>query len=843
MITRRVATLLYGTVLLAVGIGTSAVASDARPREAIVTAHSAYEILPLMFEARGDDRGAPATLVSHGHAQRIAVTRDAVHVAVPVVRRGDRVDAGPVDGRAADSRTDAHADVVTMRFAGAREDAHVRGLDVQPGRINYLRAGDPSGNRIDVPVFARAAIEGVYPRIDAIVYGSGRSLEYDLVVAPGGNPEAIRMRVDGASAVTLDDSGNAVITTAGSALSLHRPFAWQDDPGGRRRVDAAFILRDSRELAFAVGNYDRTLPLVIDPVIAYATFVGGSGVDVATAIAVDANGSAYIAGYTASPDFPLRNALDASLNGRKGDMDAFVAKLAPDGKSLVYATYLGGPTGRDCATGIAVDESGSAYVTGTTTAGDFPVTTNAYQNGTATGGSFVAKLNRAGNGLVYSTYVTGATVHSLAVDASGSAYITGKAASTFITTPNAFQPSTPVPGSETGFVLKLAPTGSTASYATFLGGTSSGQATAIAVDAQGRAHVGGWAAGNFPLVLPLQSALAGVKDGFVSVLDATGSRLVSSTVIGGSQSDTVNALALGTDGAVYIAGETYSADFPSVNGFQPVKAGYRLINGIVGNAFVAKLDLSASRIVWSSFLGGEICKSYCQSLIDGDLFPGDAAYGLAVDAEGHAYVSGIARTWTFPLVDSTSPRKQQDNEDSGFVAKVSAAGSAILFSTFVRTGFSGTGVTGGFPEGALNAVAVDRAGAAYVAGDSTFSTQVTTSEGAFQTVNPGGATAIVAKFPPQSRRLTIDVADHDADAVSLVTITARVDGPETSGYVLFKSGANNLGAAPLDANHATYIAPLSPGIHTLNAELSTPDGNVDAPPMILVVDQPLVCSK
>lgn len=843
MIIRRVATLLYGTVLLLVGIDTRAVALEAFPRDAADPARSAYEILPLMFEARGDDGGAPAALVSYGHARRIAVTRDAVHVTLPVARGGDGVDERSIDYRAGDAHTDVGADVVTLRFAGAREDAHLRGLDVQSGRINYLRTGDPSGNRIDVPVFARAAIEGVYPRIDAIVYGSGRSLEYDLVVAPGGNPGAIRMRIDGASTVTLDDSGDAVIATAGSELSLHRPVAWQDGPGGRRSVDAAFVLRDSSELAFVVGDYDRTRPLIIDPVIAYATFVGGSNADVPMAIAVDANGSAYVAGYTVSSDFPLRNAFDASLNSKKSDLDAFVAKLAPDGKSLVYATYLGGPAGREYATGIAVDQNGSAYVTGTTTAGDFPVTTNAYQKGTATGGSFVAKLNPAGNGLVYSTYVTGTTVHSLAIDASGSAYVTGQATSAFITTPGAFQPSSPVPSSETGFVLKLAPTGSTASYATFLSGTNLSHANAIAVDAQGRAHVGGWAAGDFPLVLPLQSVVAGGTQGFVSVLDATGSRLVFSTVIGGSQSDEVNALALGTDGTVYIAGETYSADFPSVNGFQPVKAGYRLINAITGSAFVAKLDVSTSRIVWSSFLGGEICNSYCQSLFGGDLFAGDAAYGIAVDAEGHAYVTGLARSWTFPLVDSTSPRKQQDNEDSGFVAKVSAAGTTLLFSTFVRTGFSGSMVMSGFPEGAVNAVAIDGAGTAYVAGDSSYSSDVTTSAGAFQAVNPGGPTSIIVKFPPPSRRLTIDVQNHDADAPSPVTMTASVDGPEASGYVIFRSAANILGAAPLDANRATYVTPLSPGIHTLNAALSTPEGNVDAPPMILVIDQPLVCSK
>ncbi|HEU5481291.1 MAG TPA: hypothetical protein VFU90_15705, partial [Candidatus Tumulicola sp.] len=410
-------------------------------------------------------------------------------------------------------------------------------------------------------------------------------------------------------------------------------------------------------------------------------------------------------------------------------------------------------------------------------------------------------------------------------------------------TPGVFQPTWPSGGDESSFALKLNPAGSAASYATFLGGVNATSANAIAVDGQGRAHIGGWAAGDIPLVLPVQATAGGAKDGFVSVLDASGSRLVSSTWFGGFNDDSVNALAIGADGAVYIAGETYSPNFPSVNGFQPVKSGYRLVNATLGNAFVAKLDLEARRIVWSSFLGGEICTGYCQALGGGIQFPGDAAHGIAVDTQGHAYVTGLARTWTFPLVDSTSPRKQQDNEDSGFVAKVSVAGSTLLFSTFVRTGYSGTAVTAGFPDGSVSAVAIDRAGAAYVAGDSTFSTQVTTSAGAFQSVNPGGATAIIVKFPSRSRHLTIDVANRDVDASSLVTMTARVDGPETSGYVIFKSGANKLGAAPLTANLATYITPLSPGIHTLNAELSMPDGNVDAPPMILVVDQPLVCSK
>ena len=829
---RRAARLLFGTISVATAACAGIAAAHAPGQDAAASARAAYATLPLMFEARGDDRDAPVALVSHGHAPRIAVTRDAIHVALPGTRLPG---AGEIRAAA------AAADTVTLRFLGAAPAARLRGRDPQPTRIHYLRDGSPADNRIDVPVFGRASIERLYPHIDVIVYGSGDALEYDLVVAPHGDPAAMRMQIEGASGVALDRGGDAVITTPQGDLRLHRPVAWQEGNGGRTDVDAAFVLSRPMEIAFEVGEYDHARPLVIDPVIAYATYVGGSSADGALAIAVDANGSAYAAGYTTSADFPLRNSLDASL-GRKSDMDAFVAKLAPDGKSLVYATYLGGSTGREMATAIAVDAMGSAYVAGTTSAGDFPVTANAYQKGTAAGGSFVAKLSPAGNALVYSTYVAATTAHSLAVDGAGSAYLTGKATPAFVATPGAFEVTSPVAFGETGFVLKLDPAGSSASYATFLGGPGTTQANAIAVDGDGRAFVGGLATVDFPIVLPFQLFPGGDLDGFVSVLDPSGSRLVTSTLIGGSRDDAVNALALGADGSVYIAGETYSANFPSVNGFQPVKSGFRLINSTVGNAFVAKVDLQTRRIVWSSFLGGEICTYYCQTLYDNVQYPGDAAYAIAVDADGHAYVTGLARTLTFPLVDSTSARNQ-GSQDSGFVAKVSAAGTALIFSTFVRVGMSTSGSIGRFPDGAINAVAVDGAGAAYVAGESTDATDFTPSSGALQTTNPGIPTPIAVKFPPPSGRLTLGSSNVDTDADTPVTLTASVEGAQVTGYVAFYSGTRALGSATLDANRATFATLMPPGIHTLNARVATPDGTLDTSPLIQIVDQPLVCTR
>lgn len=829
---RGVTRVLFAAGALAVATGATAAAGRDDGRIAASDARAAYEVLPLMFEARGGDRVTPDALISHGHAARIAVTRDAVRVGLP---GGPRERAG--DGLG----SSGSASAVTLRFAGASAHARLRGIDARNARIHYLRTSDASRNRVDVPVFGRAAIEELYPGVDAVFYGNRRNLEYDLIVAPGADPNSIAMRVEDASAITLDDAGDAVIATRQGDLLLRQPVAWQNGDQGRVEVDAGFVLRNPREIAFAIGAYDHRRTLVIDPVVDYATYVGGTSLDGGLAIAVDASGSAYIAGYTTSPDFPLRNGFDSSL-GRKSDQDAFVAKLAPDGRSLVYATYLGGPTGRDVATTIAVDGAGNAYVAGATTASDFPVTAAAYQKGTTAGGSFVTKLNAAGNALVYSTYVAATLIHSLAIDAAGSAYVAGKATPSFVATAGAFQPTSPVASGATGFVLKLDPAGSRASYATFLGGPGAGTANSIAVDGQGRAYVGGWASGGFPQVLPVESSPGGNRDGYVSVLDASGSRLVSSSLIGGTYDDSVNALALGADGAVYIAGETYSADFPSVSGFQPVKAGYRLVNAMTGSAFVAKLDLPAWRIVWSSFLGGEVCPGFCELLLGDSQYPGDAAYALAVDVDGHAYVGGIARSLTFPLVDSASARGQS-NQTSAFVTKVSAAGTTMLFSTFVRTGYSPSNTFVRYPEGSVYGITLDAAGAAYVTSATEMIGDVSVSAGAFQTTDPGFPSAFVVKFSAPSQRLTLESSGIDTDATTPLTMTAVLSGAPVTGSVAFREGTRVLGSAALTANRATYTALLPPGIHALTAQMSTPGGTVDSQPLVQFVDQPLVCSK
>ena len=597
-------------------------------------------------------------------------------------------------------------------------------------------------------------------------------------------------------------------------------------------------------VAIRVGAYDRSRRLVIDPVVSYSTYLGGSLSERGTAIAVDADGNAYVTGFTTSSDFPVVSAYDRSL-GKRGDTDVFVAKLNPAGTGLVYATYLGGSTGVDRATGIAVDATGSAYVTGMTSAGDFPVSANPYQQSTSGGGAFITKLAPAGNALVYSTYLWGTTVAAIAVDASGNALVTGNATSLLATTANAIQPTLPPPLGNAGFVLKLDPTGTVARYATFLPGSAANQANAIAVDLQGNAYVAGWTtATDFPVINGYQPLHKGQKDGFVAKIDPTGSRLVYSTFLGGLLDDIINAIAVDADGNAYVAGETYSSDFPSLNAFQPRKSGFRLVNSSLGNAFVTKLDATGSALGYSSFLGGEICTSYCQSLGGLPQYPGDAAYGIAVDREGHAFVTGVADTYTFPLVDSSAPRKQQDNQDSAFVAKVSASGASLLFSTFVRTGYARTDdrVTR-FPPDAATGVATDANGAAYVTGFTDGTGQFVTTPGAFQTANGGSQGAYVVKFAGPLATLVLETSNPEIEAPARAALTLTLAGPPMSGNATLLSGASVVASAPIVDNRAAFDIPLPVGIHSLSALLAAPGSYMDSASLQQIVDNPLACVR
>ena len=367
----------------------------------------------------------------------------------------------------------ASGTVISMQFVGANAHPAVTGVDKRETVSNYLLGSDPSQWHSDVANFGQVQYANLYSGIDAVFYGNQQHLEYDFNVAAGADPGQIQWQIQGTEGLSIDESGNLLIHTAGGDLVQQAPTIYQEVDGAQVPVSGRFVLAGDDRVGFAVGNYDASLPLVIDPVLDYASYLGGNSIDQGYGIAVDGSGNAYVTGNAGSTDFPVTpGAYQTSRNGLR---DAFVAKLSADGSRLVYSSYLGG-NGADEGRGIAVDGSGNAYVTGDTSSTDFPVTPGAYQ--TSRGGlydSFVAKLSADGASLIYCSYLGGSNqdfAYGIAVDGSGNAYVTGSTESTdFPIAPDAFQTSYGG-GTNDVFVTKLSADGASLVYSTYLGGSS-----------------------------------------------------------------------------------------------------------------------------------------------------------------------------------------------------------------------------------------------------------------------------------------------------------------------------------------------------------------------------------
>jgi uncharacterized repeat protein (TIGR01451 family) len=326
-----------------------------------------------------------------------------------------------------------------MRLQDAAIAPRINGVDQLSGKVNYLVGNKSSDWRTNIPTYERVRYEQIYPGIDLVYYGNQRQLEYDFVIAPGASFKQIRLAFDGAGKLKLNRKGDLIIKSGTQAITLLRPKAYQTIDNKRREVSVRYSLKPRGEVTFKVGNYDQSQPLVIDPLLVYSTYLGGSGQDTGNGIAVDSSGNVYIAGQTTSINFPTSSPLQAAYGG---NADAFVAKLNADGSALIYSTFLGGNL-NDVATSIAVDNAGNAYVTGETNSGNFPVL-NALHPALSGNPSdaFVAELNSNGSGLVYSTYFGGHSDdrgNAIAVDNAGNAYVAGNTLSTDFPTTNPVQ--------------------------------------------------------------------------------------------------------------------------------------------------------------------------------------------------------------------------------------------------------------------------------------------------------------------------------------------------------------------------------------------------------------------
>jgi uncharacterized repeat protein (TIGR01451 family) len=416
-----------------------------------------YGKLPLSFEANHGQTDPKVSFLSRGPGYKLFLLP---HEAVLMLQRerhartAKKLGAGRSFPEASE-REASPAEIIRMSLLGASPDAEVTGIEEMPGRSNYFVGNDPSQWRTNVPNYAKVHYQGVYPGIDLVYHGSHQQLEYDFIVAPGADPRQIRLGLKGAKKLELTPEGDLLLSTSGEPVRLRKPVIYQEFGGKRKPIDGSFVLAAKDTVKFRVGEYDASQPLIIDPVLAYSTLVGGNGFDEALGIAVDSLGSAYITGLTDSTSFATAGAFQTTLNtcGNPPSTfpceEAFVAKLNPAGNGLVYVTYLGG-TGFSQGSGIAVFSGGNAYVTGTTTASNFPTTNGAFQ--TVLKGAenaFVTQLNATGSGLVFSTYLGGSGTefpgffnggNPIAVDTAGNAYVAGTTTSgDFPTTAGAFQ--------------------------------------------------------------------------------------------------------------------------------------------------------------------------------------------------------------------------------------------------------------------------------------------------------------------------------------------------------------------------------------------------------------------
>jgi hypothetical protein len=694
--------------------------------------NEAYGKLPLTFEINQGQTDAQVKFLSRGsgYALFLTPTETVLVLNKPQLRYSA---VSQSSNNPLKRTTQTNPTVLRMQLVGANSQPQVTGLKELPSQVNYFTGNNSQQWQSNIPTYAKVQYQKVYPNVDLVYYGNQRQLEYDFVVAPGGNPNLITLKFQGSDKLEVDAQGDLLLHAAGEQVRMHKPVVYQELDGIRQEIASRYVLRGNNQVGFQVAAYDSTRTLVIDPVLTYSTYLGGSGSErEGNDIAVDASGNAYVTGSTQSLNFPMVNSLQPNFGGGQ---DAFVTKISADGSMLVYSTYLGGSASED-GFGIAVDTLGNAYVTGDTNSLNFP-TVNPLQpaikvnaNGVFYEDAFVAKISADGSTLLYSTYLGGSSRDNgadIAVDRSGNAYVTGGVTSEDFLIENALQPV--YGGVADAFVTKISADGSALIYSTYLGGSSSENpeigAGGIAVDDLGNAYVTGFTQStNFPRANALQITNAGYYDAFVTKLNSTGSVLLYSTYLGGNGYDTGNAIAVDTSGNAYVTGLGTSANFPTLNALQPTLGGGQ-------DAFVTKLNSTGSALVYSTYLGGS---------------SDDEGNGIAVTNTGSAYVTGRTDSRNFPVKNADQLQLFKRAVDEAFVTKLSPTGSTLVYSTYL----------GGIRNDEGTGIAVDTFGNAYVTGF-TQSTDFPTAN-ALQPTFGGGQDAFVAKIKLTTDSLTASPA-------------------------------------------------------------------------------------
>jgi hypothetical protein len=648
-----------------------------------------YGKLPLSFEANQGQTDPHVKFLSHGADYSLFLTGD--EAVFSLRERGTSVNL-PRFRQALQARPEQPVSdaVLRMRLHNANPAAKMVGVEELKSKSNYFIGNDPKSWRRNVPTYNKVEYEAIYRGINLVYYGNQGQLEYDFVVTPGADPGQIQLDFLGNDeSIKQDEKGDLLLRVGKREFYWRKPLVYQKKDGTRQEVAAHYIIKDKNRVEFAVANHDSGRTLFIDPLV-YSTYLGGTIFDEGLGIAVDGSGDAYVAGATSSNDFPTMNPLQSTYHGggdvfvakinpagsliystylggsqfdqgygiavdRLGNtyvtgitestdfpttnalqpsfggglIDAFVAKINPAGSALVYSTYLGG-SGQDNATGIAVDNAGSAYIIGNTTSNDFPTKKPLQATNSGDGDVFLAKINPTGSALVYSTYLGGSgnDVGTAIAQLYGAVYVAGYTNSTNFPTANPLQPNYGG-GFEDAFVAKINSSGSALVYSTYLGGSKNDSGFGIAVDITGNAYVtGATTSTNFPTVSPFQRTLRGGNDVFVSKINPSGSALVYSSYLGGSADDYGYSIAVDLGGNAYVTGLTLSTNFRTVKPLQAASGGN-------GDAFAAKINSAGSALAYSTYLGGSGV---------------DQGNSITQHA-GNAYITGYTESTDFPTMN------------------------------------------------------------------------------------------------------------------------------------------------------------------------------------------------
>lgn len=585
------------------------------------------------------------------------------------------------NGMVFDSHRPSYRDVSRLIFPGAKKNPRIVAVENTAHRVNVFKGRDKTRWKTGIPTSKAVLYKNLYKNIDLKVYGAQRRVEYDWIISPGGDPAHITWAYRDVKRTTVDSDGNLRVKTAFGEFIHNKPVGFQVIGGTRVPVETRFRRIGTDTYGFRVNPYNRAYPLIIDPlVLAYSTYFGGSGTDQGTGIAVDAAGFAYVTGYTSSLDFPLEGPFRAETLGFS---DGYLSKIYPDGSKLEYSTFFGG-SNYESIESIAVDSEGSAYIAGATSSVDFP-TMNPIQGYIGTdwdSQGFVMKFSPDGGELVYSTFLGGSGYDGatgIAVDAAGCAYVSGYTGSPDFHTVNPIQE---LKGWNDCFVSKISPDGGQLLYSTFLGGSEDEGRAVIAVDTAGHAYVtGNTYSYDFPTINAYRGETTVWGEGFLSKLSPDGGQLVYSTYLGGSWGAVPNAVAVDAGGSAYIAGYTYSLDFPLVN---PIQGPSRY-----GDGFVTRFSPDGGTLLYSTYLGG----------VDWD-----SIRGMVLDGSGCAYVCGQTESPDFPIRHALGTGDLWSVDT--FVARISQDGTRLIYSTYLG---------GGSSEGAMG-IALDGHGNAYVTG-------------------------------------------------------------------------------------------------------------------------------